>query len=107
VLADPFGRQITQAGDPNTAREPSIDRRLDQGRYEKGQCDRPVDLSNAAVFTVGNLLNIVDGSGGEFLQPESPLRDCGDELGARLGADRTLVLTGRSRGWGNDLARSF
>ena len=42
MLAGPFSWQVAQARDPNTAREPSIDRRLDQGRRKKSQCDGSV-----------------------------------------------------------------
>jgi hypothetical protein len=62
----PLRRRITQTGDANAPRQASIDCGLDQARCEEGERYRHIDLSNAAFFAFGDVLD-VDGVSGDDL----------------------------------------
>jgi hypothetical protein len=50
VLLIPFGGCIDQPGQSDAARQPALDRGLDQGRRKERERDRHVDMARAAVL---------------------------------------------------------
>ncbi len=96
VLPGPFGRRIAQIRDANSTGQAPIDCGLHQVRRQKRERYRHIDLTDGAVFSGSDLLDIRDRSRDQLIEPMPPLRDRGDELGAGLGADWTRVLMRRS-----------
>lgn len=75
MLSAPFSRKFAKACDAYAPRQPPIDCGLHEPWREKGQCYCSVDLPDAAGLALGNLLNIFDCSGDQFIEPVSPLRN--------------------------------
>jgi hypothetical protein len=87
MLMRPCDRCIEEAGDTDSAWQPTIDSGLDEARREEGERDRHLDVSLAAGLPFGDGF---DGRGTDldFGQPLPSPCDCADELDPDIGADR-------------------
>ena len=106
-MQGPFGRRISQICDADSTGQAPIDCGLHQVRCQERERYRHIDLTNGAVFSGSDLLDIRDRSRDQLIEPMPPLRDRGDELGAGFGADWTRVGMRGCRRGENDLPRSF
>jgi hypothetical protein len=88
MLTRPCDRRIEQAGDSDSARQPTIDSGLDEAWRQKGKRDRHMDVALAAGLTCGDGVDR-RGAGLDLGEPVSCARDRGDELDPGVGADRT------------------
>lgn len=91
VLVRPFGWCVTQACNADTTRQPSIDRGFHQGWCEECKRDCHVDLSHAAFFTGGNLLNIGNNTCDDFIELTPALSDGCHQRDARLRTNWTHI----------------
>ena len=103
----PFGRRVSQICYANSTGQASIDCGLHQVRCQKRERNRHIDLTNGAVLSGSDLLNIRNRSRDQLIEPMPPLCNRSDELGAGFSADWTEVgMRGRRRGE-NNFPRSF
>jgi hypothetical protein len=94
MLTRPCDRCIEQAGDSDSARQPTIDSGLDEAWRQKGKRDRHMNVALAAGFTFGDGVDR-RGAGLDLGEPVSYARDRGDELDPGVGADRAGFGVGR------------
>jgi hypothetical protein len=87
LLTRPCDRCVEEAGDTDSARQPTIDSSLDEARREERQRYRHADVALAARLPCGDAVNR-RGAGLDFGQPPSFPCDCGDELDPGVGPDR-------------------
>ena len=90
-MPGPFGRRISQIRDADSTGQAPVYCGLHQVRSQERERYRHIDLTDSAVFSGSDLLNIRDRSRDQLIEPMPPLRDRGDELGAGFGADWTGV----------------
>jgi hypothetical protein len=69
VLTRPLGWRIVESGNSNPARQATSDSRFDQIGCKEGERNRHVDFADAAVFAGGDLPDISDDAGGNFIEP--------------------------------------
>ena len=91
-MAAPLGRSIAETSDADASGQSSFDGSLHQRGREESQRNRHTDLSNAAFFARGNLID-TEGAGNDLIKPTPAVRDRCDKLGAGLSADRASILT--------------
>ena len=104
ALLDPVGRQINKTSDAHAARQTTIDRRLDNVGGEKRQRNRHRRRTLATLFAHGELLNVGDAAGDDFLKPSAAIGDGLQQCRPRLGGDRPTITVMGSEGR-DDLAR--
>ena len=91
VLASPFSRQIGEASNSHSMREPARDSCFDEIGREEGKRDRHVHLADAAALTLRNGFRVCCRIRGKLGEPTtSPGNRC-DQCGARFRPDRTNV----------------
>ena len=91
VLASPFSRQIGEASNSHSMREPARDSCFDEIGGEEGKRDRHVHLADAAALTLRNGFRVCCRIRGKLGEPTtSPGNRC-DQCGARFRPDRTNV----------------
>jgi hypothetical protein len=69
MLTRPCDRRIEQAGDTDSARQPTIDSGLDEAWRQKGKRDRHMDMALAAGLTCGD--GVDSGAGLDLGEPVS------------------------------------
>ena len=88
-LKRPFGRCIAQAGDTDATRQTTFNGSLDQTWRDKRQRDRHVDLTNAAMVALRDLVQILNGARNDLIQPLPPACDGLKQTGSALSLDRS------------------
>jgi hypothetical protein len=87
LLTRPCDRCIEQAGDTDSARQPTIDSGLDEAWGEERQRYRHADVALATGLPRGDAVDR-RGTGFDFGQPLPSPYDRSDELNPGIGADR-------------------
>jgi hypothetical protein len=87
MLMRPCDRCIEEAGDTDSARQPTIDSSFDEAWRKESQRYRHADVTLAARLLCGYAIDR-RGTGLDFGQPLPSPRDCADELDPGIGADR-------------------
>ena len=87
LLTRPCGRCLEQAGDTDSARQPTIDSGLDEAWREESQRYRHADVALAAGLSCGDAVDRL-GTGFDLGQPLPSPCDCSDELDPGIGSDR-------------------
>ena len=85
----PFGRCIAQAGDTDATGQTTFNGSLDQTWRDKRQRDRHVDVTNAAMVALRNLLQILNGARNDLIQPLPSACDGLKQTGSALSLDRS------------------
>ena len=108
VLASPFSRQIGEASNSHSMREPARDSCFDEIGREEGKRDRHVHLADAAALTLRNGFRVCCRIRGKLSEPTtSPGNRC-DQCGARFRYPPTFGGSGCQRlaGFADDIPLS-
>src|SRR5215510_6518575 len=92
MLARPLGWSVTESSDASASRQPAFDSGFHKIGRQEGQRYRHIDLTQAALLSLSDAFDSDACVFDKLLKPTAPARDCGDQGGASLGADRTSIL---------------
>jgi len=79
VLATPFGWQIAKTDKAHSVRQPAFNSCLDEMGCKKGERDRHIDLSYAALFSRRYRFRICRRIRDKFIEPVAPTRNLCDQ----------------------------
>src|SRR5262245_36788265 len=92
MLPRPFRGRVYQTSNSHSARQPALNRGLDEIGSEECKWDRHADFSDAAPLAPSDAFSrdafVID----NLLEPAGPACDRGDRGGASLGTYRTRIL---------------
>lgn len=88
VLSGPTGWSVAKIGNTDTVRELAIDGSLHEGWRQERERDCEIDLADGAAFACCDVVRAHNLAVDDLVEPTAATRDCSDESGACLGADR-------------------